>query len=63
MLLIINFDLIVCYFIFDKQTLAIYASSSIIAKSINTIFNPIYRIFIPLLSSGYDENSIFENKK
>ena len=63
MLLIINFDLIICYFIFDKQTLAIYASSSIIAKSINTIFNPIYRIFIPLLSSGYDENSIFENKK
>ena len=63
MLLIINFDLIICYFIFDKQTLAIYASSSIIAKSINTIFNPIYRIFIPLLSSGYDENSLFEHKK
>ena len=63
MILIINFDLIICYFVFDKQTLAIYASSSIIAKSINTIFNPIYRIFIPLLSSGYDENSSFENKK
>ena len=63
MLLIINFDLIICYFIFDKQTLAIYASSSIIAKSINTIFNPIYRIFIPLLSSGYDGNPAFENKK
>lgn len=63
MLLIINFDLIICYFIFDKQTLAIYASSSIIAKSINTIFNPIYRIFIPLLSSGYDGNPGFENKK
>ena len=63
MLLIINFDLIVCYFIFDKQTLAIYASSSIIAKSINTIFNPIYRIFIPLLSSEYDENFIIEKKK
>jgi len=63
MLLIINFDLIICYFIFDKQTLTIYASSSIIAKSINTIFNPIYRIFIPLLSSGYDGNPAFENKK
>jgi O-antigen/teichoic acid export membrane protein len=61
MLIMINFDLIICYFIFDKKTLAVYASSSILAKSINTLFNPIYRIFIPIFSLK-DNNELLTNK-
>ena len=58
--LLLNLDIVLCYFIFDQATLGTYSASAAIAKGVLVFFNPFMKIFIPFSMS---EKSNFENKK
>ena len=50
--LLLNLDIVLCYFLYDKTTLGTYSASAAIAKGVLVFFNPFMKIFIPFSMEG-----------
>tara|TARA_Y100000590_G_scaffold166989_1_gene191219 strand:+ start:16973 stop:18232 length:1260 start_codon:yes stop_codon:yes gene_type:complete len=61
--LLLNLDIILCYFLYTKQILGMYSSSLVIAKGVLVFFNPLMKIFIPFSMSGENNLSFLKSKK